>query len=62
MIDGERTYAGRYVNHSASPNAKAVVVDAGNVRLLATRDIDRDEEITTNYRDTLQVQGLKRIS
>ena len=58
---GRKTEAGRYTNHSGSPNAKMVVLDKDNINLVALKDID-SEEITTNYRDTLHVQGLKRIS
>ena len=62
MLDGVRTVAGRFTNHSVDPNAKAVVVDERNVNLYATKEIGADEEITTDYQDTLKVQGLKRIS
>lgn len=61
LLAGQKTEAGRYTNHSGSPNAKIVILDKDNINLVATRDID-DEEITTDYQETLRVQGLKRIS
>ena len=59
-FNGYKTEAGRYTNHSGNPNAKMVVVDKDNINLVATREIG-EEEITTDYRDNLRVQGLKRI-
>ena len=60
LLDGQKTEAGRYTNHSGKPNAKMVVRDASNIDLVATKEIQR-EEITTDYRDNLRVQGWKRI-
>ena len=53
LLDGQKTEAGRYTNHSAKPNAKMVVRDANNIDLVATREIQR-EEISTDYRETLR--------
>ena len=61
LLDGVKTEAGRFTNHSGRPNAKMVVIDGDNINLVALESIV-DEEITTNYRDTLRVQGLKRNS
>jgi len=61
MIDGKRTVAGRYVNHSGNPNAKIVLIDAKNVRMYAAKEIRIGEEITTDYRETLKVQGWEGI-
>ncbi len=61
LSEGNKTEAGRYTNHSGNPNAKMVVVDRNNINLVAITDIG-DEEITTDYRENLRVQGLKRIS
>jgi len=61
LSDGRKTEIGRYTNHSGSPNAEMVVVDEKNIDLVALRDIG-DEEITTDYRNNLNIQGLKRIS
>ena len=57
----KRTIAGRYVNHSKTPNAKMVNGKNGNVYLLAIKDIagclggQDGEEITINYRDTVNL-------
>lgn len=56
-IGGKRTPAGRYVNHSARPNALGVprspVPDA-DVDLVALRPILAGEEITLDYREALR--------
>ena len=52
---GEKTLAGRYCNHSGSPNAEMVIVNESLINLIALRDID-DEEITTDYRNNIRVQ------
>jgi SET domain-containing protein len=46
---GGRTLAGRYVNHSANPNAE-FVGDFSLQSLVARVAIKRGEEITINYR------------
>ncbi len=46
---GCRTDLCRYVNHSGKPNTKPYVCDH-SVYLVAIRDIDKDEELTVNYR------------
>lgn len=54
-LGSKRTPAGRYTNHSGTPNAKALVW-AGDVYWVATRDIHgrrgglNGEEITVDYR------------
>ena len=59
-IGGKRTPAGRYTNHSETPNAKMVHSD-GNIYLMATRDIKGclggciGEEVTTDYRDNVNL-------
>jgi hypothetical protein len=45
----KRTPAGRYVNHSGSPNAKMVLVRGTDLDQVALRDIKAGEEITNNY-------------
>ena len=54
LRNGVKTHAGRYVNHSPNPNTKLIVRDMANIDLVAIRDIDEGEEITTNYRETLK--------
>jgi hypothetical protein len=56
-IDGMRTPAGRYTNHSAVPNAEMVMDGTGDVGLYATEDIGGNtggligDEILVNYVD-----------
>jgi len=56
-IDGMRTPAGRYTNHSALPNAKMIMDVTGNVGLYAIEDIGGSlgglmgDEILVNYID-----------
>lgn len=61
LWNGVKTEAGRYTNHSGKPNARMVVRDDGNIDLVAIERIV-SEEITTDYRETLKAQGMKRIS
>jgi hypothetical protein len=63
-IGGKRTPAGRYVNHAKDANAAFVMVEGGDVHLVATRAIsgcvggDQGEEITVNYRQALALSGI----
>jgi hypothetical protein len=63
FMGGMRTFIGRYLNHSGSPNAKVVKAPDGGTYLVAMRYIqgclggNDGEEITTNYRDTLLLLG-----
>ena len=60
-MNGKRTIAGRYTNHSLFPNAKMVRIKDGDIALIATQKISgclggRDgEEVTTNYRESLKL-------
>lgn len=62
-IDGKRTPAGRFVNHSRTPNAKMLDAGAGLIVVVALRDIagchggDPGEEITVDYRQAITVGG-----
>lgn len=64
-INGKRTIAGRYPNHSISPNAIMKMKQNGDIDLVATKEIkgcfagNDGEEITVNYRDSLALQ-IKR--
>jgi hypothetical protein len=55
-INGSRTQAGRYTNHSANPNARMKKDDEGNIYLVSVRNIhgckggELGEEITVDYR------------
>lgn len=63
-INGLRTQAGRYTNHSATPNAVMVSLNNGDISLVALRDIrgcvggDLGEEITIDYRAALKLSGI----
>lgn len=48
-----RTPIGRFANHSQEPNAEMKQVGE-NINLVALRDIDVDEEVTTDYRATVK--------
>jgi hypothetical protein len=53
-IDGHRTPAGRFTNHSADPNATSVkVID--DIWAVALRMIQADEEILISYRTSVKV-------
>lgn len=58
-IDGKRTIAGRYTNHSPSPNAAMVRGNGNDIFLAATKPIAGNsggfdgEEITVDYRAAL---------
>ena len=58
-IEGKRTPAGRYVNHSVNPNCMYVADEKGDIYLMSLRDIEGckgggcGEELTVNYRQAL---------
>lgn len=54
-IDGRRTLAGRFINHSADPNAVTVKSSKGDLGAVALRVIRKDEEITLDYRGSMRV-------
>lgn len=64
-IDGKRTPAGRYTNHSKSPNAEMVILPNGDIDLMALQPIagchggQDGEEITIDYRQALALSGIK---
>lgn len=53
-----RTQAGRYTNHSATPNATMTLLDNGDLNLIALTDIDAGQEITIDYRRSLALSDL----
>jgi len=67
-IDGKRTPAGRYVNHSASPNCKYVKIENGDIYLVAKRSIagcsggSHGEELTVDYRQALSLSGVGELT
>lgn len=54
-IDGKRTPAGRYTNHSCRPNARFIAMDDGSIVLQATSKIRAGTEITIDYREARRV-------
>ena len=60
-LDGRRTPAGRYINHSRMPNADAAMTETGDIYLFALRPIagcrggQLGEEITIDYRRLLSL-------
>ena len=57
-VDGKRTLAGRYTNHSPISNS-SMVVNGDLVDLIASRDIHAGDEITVNYREVMQERLIK---
>ena len=66
-IDGKRTPAGRYTNHSVNPNAGIYVLPNGDLKLIAIRDLKGchggvlGDEITIDYRHALRLRGAKNV-
>ncbi len=66
-IDGMRTPAGRFTNHAMDPNARMVLLDNGDIDLVATRLIagclagGPGEEVTIDYRQALALSGVRSI-
>lgn len=60
-IGGMRTPAGRFTNHSPTPNAMMVKNDNGDIDLVAIKNIDgcrggmNGEEVTVDYRQVLSI-------
>ena len=53
---GKRTPAGRYINHSATPNTHMVFDRGGQViNVIASKNIKRGEELTSNYFSNLSL-------
>jgi quercetin dioxygenase-like cupin family protein len=52
MISSKRSLAGRYCNHAMNPNCAMAYVD-DVLTLVAARDIESGEELTTDYGATL---------
>lgn len=64
-VDGMRTPAGRFTNHSKTPNAEMVRTPSGDINLIALKPIEGcrggqdGEEITIDYRQALALSGVK---
>jgi len=65
-LDGKRTPAGRYTNHSKNPNSIMILRDNNNIDLVAKKAIkgcqggNLGEEITIDYRQALSL-AIRRI-
>ena len=55
-INGLRTPAGRFTNHSNEPNCIAVPKD-DNLYLVAARNLEQGEELLLNYRQPMAALG-----
>jgi hypothetical protein len=53
-LDGHRTPAGRFINHSSRPNTKPVRV-GDDIHAVALEDIQMNEEILIDYRTSMLV-------
>ena len=66
-VDGKRTQAGRYTNHSPTPNARMAQRTNGDVDLVAVTPIcgcrggQLGDEITIDYREALRLSGLEPV-
>jgi SET domain-containing protein len=56
-LDGKRTPAGRYLNHSPEPNARMILCPDGEIELRAHRFIRAGDEILIDYRESGALQG-----
>ena len=54
----ETDVLGRYSNHSSNPNTKYNMRD-GEVYLIASRDIDKGEELLINYKKLENMLGMR---
>ena len=59
-VNGERMIAGRYTNHSPTPNAIFVHDGSGDLSMIASQAIVVGEEVTVNYRQAGEVNGVIR--
>lgn len=66
-VGNERTIAGRYTNHSMTPNAGPEVLPNGDIVLIALRDIhgcrggQLGDEITLDYRQSIKASKLSDL-
>ena len=52
-----RTMAGRFINHSPSPNVMFMRANGGGLDVIALKDIAASEEITVDYRQACRTNG-----
>jgi len=58
-LGGKRTIAGRYANHSHTPNCSMYLVEGGSVLLLALRQLEPREELTVDYFDVITSRQIR---
>ena len=56
-VNGDRVLAGRYTNHSYSPNAHFVALDNSDIFMEANSDIENNSEVTVDYRQAILVSS-----
>ncbi|AVR10305.1 SET domain-containing protein-lysine N-methyltransferase [Burkholderia thailandensis] len=56
-LGGKRTPAGRFINHSATPNLRFISDDEGDLFAIACRPIRAGDEVTVDYRQAMSVNG-----
>lgn len=54
-IDGCRTFAGRFTNHSHEPNAIPYIFENEDIALVALRPLQANEEVLIDYRASMRV-------
>jgi hypothetical protein len=61
-IGNQRTQAGRFVNHSPTPNCEMRIIprQGSSIVLVALEDIEPDTELTTDYRNTISERSAAR--
>jgi len=58
-VNGKRMLAGRYTNHSPAPNAVFIHDGSGDLSMLSLQNIAVGEEVTVNYRQAGEVNGVR---
>lgn len=58
-VNGKRMLAGRYTNHSPTPNAVFIHDGSGDLSMLSLQNIAVGEEVTVNYRQAGEVNGVR---
>jgi len=61
VVDGKRTQAGRYSNHSDTPNTRPEYI-GDDAYMTAINDIEIGDELTTSYRDVYQLMKSKNLA
>ena len=54
-LNGFRTPAGRFINHSPTPNTTSHLHTNGDIWAVSIRPIQENEEITIDYRTSMRV-------